>query len=81
MPMPEPAPAEAGDGLQRLIRETDQGAAQVDTTLDAQTPPPPTPTPRTLATSYLRNGFGDVKRRTSPDSGMVKEGRACHRVV
>ena len=60
-----------GDGLQRLIRETDQGTAQVNTTLDAQGNTTTYTDPRTLATAYIRNGFGDVKRRTSPDSGIT----------
>ncbi len=71
MPTPEPAPVEAGDGLQRLIRETDQGTAQVNTTLDAQGNTTTYTDPRTLATTYLRNGFGDVNRRTSPDRGIT----------
>jgi YD repeat-containing protein len=27
--------------------------------------------PRSLSTSYVRNGFGDPIRRTSPDSGIT----------
>ena len=27
--------------------------------------------PRSLATTYIRDGFGDVQRRTSPDSGIT----------
>jgi YD repeat-containing protein len=63
--------AYAYDGLQRLIRETDQGLAQVNYTLDAQGNKTTYTDPRTLATTYSRNGFGDVKRRTSPDSGIT----------
>ena len=59
------------DGLQRLIRETDQGLAQVNYTLDAQGNKTTYTDPRSLATTYIRNGFGDVKRRTSPDSGIT----------
>jgi YD repeat-containing protein len=57
------------DSLNRLIRETDQENAQVNTTLDGQGQVSTYADPRNLQTVYSRNGFGEVKRRVSPDSG------------
>jgi YD repeat-containing protein len=61
----------AYDGLQRLIRETDQGSAQVTTTLSAQDGVTVYKDPRSLQTTYVRNGFGDVIQRVSPDTGTT----------
>ncbi len=35
----------------------------------------------TLQTTYIRNGFGEVKRRTSPDSGTTDYVRDERRLV
>ena len=61
----------AYDGIKRLIRETDQGTAQVNYTLNAQGGATKYTDPRTLATTYVRNGFGDVIQRVSPDTGTT----------
>jgi RHS repeat-associated protein len=61
----------AYDGLQRLIRETDQGSAQVNVTRTAQDDVATYTDPRSLTTTYTRNGFGEVKRRVNPDTGTT----------
>ncbi len=54
-----------------MIRETDQDGSQVNYTLDGRDNVTTYADPRTLQTTYIRNGFGETKRRTSPDSGIT----------
>ena len=61
----------AFDSLNRLIRETDEGSAQVNLTRNGKDEVTVYSDPRSLTTSYVRNGFGDVIRRASPDSGTT----------
>jgi hypothetical protein len=56
---------------QRLIRETDQGLAQVNVMRAAQDDIATYADPRSLANTYTRNGFGEVKRRDNPDTGTT----------
>jgi YD repeat-containing protein len=57
----------AFDSLSRLIRETNEESAQVNLTLNGKDQITTYADPRSLATTYVRNGFDDVIQRTSPD--------------
>ncbi len=61
----------AFDPLNRLIRETDEDNAQVNLTLNGKDEVTTYSDPRSLATTYVRNGFGDAIQRMSPDSGTT----------
>ena len=61
----------AYDAVNRLIRETDQGAAQVNLTRDGKDDVTAYSDPRSLVTTYVRNGFSEVIRQNSPDSGIT----------
>jgi len=61
----------AYDALNRLIRETDQGNAQVNYGLDARDGLVSYSDPRSLVTSYVRNGFGEAIQEASPDAGTT----------
>jgi len=63
--------AYAYDGLSRLIRETDEEGAQVNYGLNAQDQVASYSDPRNLVTSYVRNGFGEVIQKVSPDTGTM----------
>ena len=60
----------AYDALNRLIKETDQDLSEVNYTLDGQGNVTAYEDPRNLQTTYVRNGFGEAIRRTSPDTGV-----------
>lgn len=59
------------DPLNRLIRETDEETAQVNLTRNGKDEITVYSDPRALTTSYVRNGFGDIIQRVSPDSGTA----------
>jgi RHS repeat-associated protein len=61
----------AFDGLNRLYRETNEGSAQVNLTLNGKDEATAYSDPRSLVTSYIRSGFGEVIRETSPDTGTT----------
>jgi YD repeat-containing protein len=63
--------ASAYDALSRLIRETDQGGAQVNLTRDGQDEVTAYADPRSLSTTYTRNGFDEVTQEASPDRGTT----------
>jgi YD repeat-containing protein len=63
--------ASAYDALSRLIRETDQGEAQVNLTLNGKDEVTAYADPRSLSTAYTRNGFGEVTQEISPDRGTT----------
>jgi RHS repeat-associated protein len=58
------------DALQRLTSETRNGAVTAYG-LDPQDSVATYTDPRSIATTYVRNGFGEVIRETSPDSGIT----------
>jgi YD repeat-containing protein len=56
---------------QRLVRTTDQEAAQVNVVRDGQDQIVGYLDPRSITTSYVRNGFGEVIMEVSPDAGTT----------
>ncbi len=61
----------AFDGVQHLIRETNQEGAQVNLTRNGQGDVTSYQDPRAITTSDVRNGFGEVIQEISPDAGTT----------
>jgi YD repeat-containing protein len=59
----------AFDALQRLKSETGNGVT-VNYSLDPQDNVATYTDPRSIATTYVRNGWGDVMQEVSPDSEL-----------
>jgi YD repeat-containing protein len=64
-----------------LIRETDQQASQVNLTRDGQDQTTAYADPRGLATTYIRNGFGEIIREVSPDRGTTTHTRDARGLI
>jgi YD repeat-containing protein len=59
------------DSLQRLIHTQDQAGGEVTLTRDGQDNISSYRDDRTITTSYVRNGFGEVIQEVSPDAGTT----------
>ena len=61
----------AYDALQRLIHTQDQAGGEVTVTRDSQDNVASYKDDRTITTTYVRNGFGEVTQEVSPDAGTT----------
>ena len=59
------------DELNRLMRETDPDLYETNVTFTGRDDIASVTDARTNATAYVRNGWGDIIRETSPDRGVT----------